>query len=126
MIVLLVAVGEAFLPQLFTEFAVGMDEPRAALRQGVLLKDIRNMVEQSCHCEKYFRRCRSALPFQKTLCVAVPLLRRLGQPLDAFLLVLVDDLALKQQLPQQILRMGIPSLVGGLPSRSVSPVSSSV
>ena len=70
MIVLLVAVGEAFLPQLFTEFAVGMDEPRAALRQGVLLKDIRNMVEQSCHCEKYFRRCRSALPFQKALCVS--------------------------------------------------------
>ena len=114
MIVLLVAVGEAFLPQLFTEFAVGMDEPRAALRQGVLLKDIRNMVEQSCHCEKYFRRCRSALPFQKALCVTVPLLCRLGQPLDALFFVTLDDLSLEQQLSQQILCMGIPSLGGGV------------
>ena len=46
MVILLVAMDEALLSQLFTEFTVGMDESRAALRQGVILKDIRHVVEQ--------------------------------------------------------------------------------
>ena len=45
MVILLVAMGEALLPQLFTEFTVGMDESRAALRQGVVLKDICHVME---------------------------------------------------------------------------------
>ena len=45
MVILLVTMGEALLSQLFTEFAVGMDEPRAALRQGVVLKDICHVME---------------------------------------------------------------------------------
>ena len=49
MIVLFVSMDEAFLSQLFTEFTVGMDEPGAALRQGVILKDICHVVEQPCH-----------------------------------------------------------------------------
>ena len=45
MIVLLVALSNAFLLDLRTEFAVNMREPCAALRQGVVLKDIRHVVE---------------------------------------------------------------------------------
>lgn len=45
MIVLLVSVGNALLLDLRTEFAVNMREPCAALRQGVVLKDI-------CHVMK--------------------------------------------------------------------------
>ena len=93
-IILLVAMGEALLSQLFTKFTVGMDESRAALRQGVILKDICHVMEQPCHRKEYLRRCRSTLPFQKALCVVVPLLRRLGQPLDALLFVPVNDLSL--------------------------------
>lgn len=114
MIVLFVSMDETFLPQLLTALAVDVGEPRAALRQGVVLEDICHVMEQPRHRKKYLRRCRSTLPFQKAPCVAVSLLRSPGQPLDALLLVLVDDLALKQQLPQQILRMGIPRLGGGV------------
>ena len=114
MVIHLVAVGEAFLPQLFAEFTVGVDESRAALRQGVVLKDIRHVVEQPCHRKEHLRRCRSALPFQKALCVVVPLLCRQGQPLDALLFVPLDYLSLEQQFPQQILRMRIPGLGGGI------------
>ena len=114
MIVLLVAVGKAFLPQLFTEFTVGMDEPRAALRQGVVLEDICHVMEQPRHRKEHLRRCQSTLPFQKTLCVAVSLLRRQGQPLDALLFVALDYLSLNQQLSQQILCMGIPGLGRGV------------
>ena len=109
-----VAMGEAFLSQLFTEFTVGMDEPCAALRQGVILKDICHVVEQSRHCKEYLRRCRSTLPFQKALRVTVSLLRRLRQPLDARLFVTLDRLPLEQQLSQQILRMEIAGLSGGI------------
>ena len=59
MIILLVDVGEALLSQLFTEFMVGMDESCAALRQGVVLKDICHVMEQSRHRKEYLRRCRS-------------------------------------------------------------------
>ena len=55
MIVLLVAMGEALLSQLFTEFTVGVDESRAALRQGVVLKDIRHVVEQPRHRKEHLR-----------------------------------------------------------------------
>ena len=94
MVILLVAMGEALLSQLFTEFTVGVDESRAALRQGVVLKDIRHVVEQPRHRKEHLRRCRSALPFQKALCVVVPLLCRQGQPLDALLFVPLDYLSL--------------------------------
>ena len=114
MIILLVAMGEALLPQLLTPLTVGMDEPCAALWQRVVLEDIRHVVEQPCHRKEYLRRCRSTLPFQKALCVAVSLLCRQGQPLDALLFVTLDHLPLEQQLPQQILRMGIPGLGGGI------------
>ena len=114
MVILLVAMGEALLSQLFTEFTVGVDESRAALRQGVVLKDIRHVVEQPRHRKEHLRRCRSALPFQKALCVVVPLLCRQGQPLDALLFVPLDYLSLEQQFPQQILRMRIPGLGGGV------------
>ena len=80
MIILLVAVGEALLPQLLTPLAVNVGEPCAALRQGVVLKDIRHVVEQPRHRKEHLWRCRNALPFQKALCVTVPLLCRLGQP----------------------------------------------
>ena len=113
-IILLVAMGEALLSQLFTKFTVGMDESRAALRQGVILKDICHVMEQPCHRKEYLRRCRSTLPFQKALCVAVPLFRCHGQPLDALLFVSVDHLPLEQQLPQQILSMGVAGLGGGV------------
>ena len=45
MVILLVAMGEALLSQLFTEFTVGVDESRAALRQGVVLEDIRHVMK---------------------------------------------------------------------------------
>lgn len=96
MVIHLVAVGEAFLPQLFAEFTVGVDESRAALRQGVVLKDIRHVVEQPCHRKEHLRRCRSTLPFQKALRVAVSLLCRQSQPLDALLLILLNHLTLEQ------------------------------
>ncbi len=89
-----------------------MDEPCAALRQGVVLKDICHVVEQPRHRKEYLRRCRSTLPFQKALRVAVSLLCRLGQPLDALFFITLDDLSLEQQLSQQILSMGIPGLGG--------------
>ena len=78
MVMLLVTMGEALLSQLFTEFAVGMDEPCAALRQGLVLKDVRHVVEQPRHRKENLRRYRSPLPFQKALRIAVSLLRRLG------------------------------------------------
>ena len=114
MIVLLVAMGEALLSQLFTKFTVGVDKSRAALRQGVILKDICHVVEQPRHSKEHLRRCRSTLSFQKALGVAVSLLRRQGQPLDAFLLVTLNCFPLKQQFSEQILRMGIPRLGGGV------------
>ena len=114
MVILLVTMGKALLSQLFTKFTVGMDEPSATLRQGVVLEDICHVVEQPRHRKEHLRRCRSILPFQQALCVAVSLLRRLGQPLDALFFVTLDDLSLEQQLSQQILRMGIPSLGGGV------------
>ena len=114
MVILLVTMGKALFLQFLMPLVVDVGEPCAALWQGVVLEDIRHMVEQSRHRKEHLRRCRSTLSFQKALRVAMSLLRRLGQPLDAFLLVLVDDLALKQQLPQQILRMGIPGLGGGV------------
>ena len=80
MVILLVAMGEAFLPQLFAEFTVDVDESRAALRQGVVLKDIRHVVEQPRHRKEYLRRCRNTLPVQKALRIAVSLLRRPSQP----------------------------------------------
>ena len=113
MIVLFVAVDETFLPQLLTALAVDVGEPRAALRQGVVLEDICHVMEQSRHCKEHLRRCRSTLPFQKALRVVVPMLRRPGQPLDALLFVTLDHLPLEQQLPQQILRMEIAGLGGG-------------
>ena len=70
MVILLVAMGEALLPQLFTEFTVGMDESRAALRQGVILEDIRHVMEQPRHRKEHLRRCRSTLSFQKALRVS--------------------------------------------------------
>ena len=94
MIILFVTMGEALLSQLFTKFTVGMDEPSAALWQGVVLEDIRHVVEQPRHRKEYLRRCRSTLPFQKALCVAMSLLCRQGQPLDALLFVPVNDLSL--------------------------------
>ena len=112
MVIRIVAMGEALLPQFLTPFAVNVGESCAALRQGVVLKDIRHVVEQPRHRKEHLRRCRSALPFQKALCVAVSLLRCHGQPLDALLFVPLDHLPLKQQLSQQILRMGIPGLGG--------------
>ena len=42
------------------------------------------------------------------------MLRRPGQPLDAILFVTLDHLPLEQQLPQQILRMEIAGLGGGV------------
>ena len=57
MVILLVAMGEALLSQLFAEFTVGVDESRAALRQGVILKDICHVVEQSRHRKEHLRRC---------------------------------------------------------------------
>ena len=45
MVILLVAMGEALLSQLFTEFTVGIDESCTASRQRVVLKDI-------CHVMK--------------------------------------------------------------------------
>ena len=101
MVILLVTMGKALLPQLLTALVVDVGESCAALRQGVVLKDICHVMEQPRHCKEHLRRCRSALPSQKTLCVAVPLLRRLGQPLDTLLFVSVDHLPLEQQLPQQ-------------------------
>ena len=56
MVILLVTMGEALLSQLFTEFAVGMDEPCAALRQGLVLKDVRHVVEQPRHRKENLRR----------------------------------------------------------------------
>ena len=114
MIVLFVAVDETFLPQLLTALAVDVGEPRAALRQGVVLEDICHVMEQSRHCKEHLRRCRSTLPFQKALRVTVSLLRRLRQPLDARLFVTLDRLPLEQQLSQQILRMEIAGLSGGM------------
>ena len=96
MVILLVAVGEAFLPQLFTEFTVGIDESCTASRQRVVLEDIRHVVEQPRHSKEHLRRCQSTLSFQKALRVAVSLLCRQRQPLDAFILVLVDDLTLEK------------------------------
>ena len=116
MIVLFVAMDETLLPQLLTALAVDVGEPRAALRQGVVLEDICHVMEQSRHCKEHLRRCRSTLPFQKALRVAVPMLRRPGQPLDALLFVTLDHLPLEQQLPQQILRMEIAAL-----GRSIQP-----
>ena len=100
MVIRIVAMGEAFLLDLRTELAVNMREACAALRQGVVLEDIRHVVEQPRHRKEYLRSCRSTLPFQKALRVAVSLLRRHGQPLDALLLVLLNHLTLEQQLPQ--------------------------
>ena len=94
MIILLVAMGKVLLSQLFAEFTVGMDESCAALRQGVVLEDIRHVVEQPRHRKEYLRRCRSDVPFQKALRVAVPLLCRQGQPLDTLLFVTLDHLSL--------------------------------
>ena len=71
-------------------------------------------MEQSRHCKEHLRRCRSTLPFQKALRVTVSLLRRLRQPLDARLFVTLDRLPLEQQLSQQILRMEIAGLSGGI------------
>ena len=42
------------------------------------------------------------------------MLRRPGQPLDALLFVTLDRLPLEQQLSQQILRMEIAGLSGGI------------
>ena len=96
MIVLFVAMDETFLPQLLTALAVDVGEPRAALRQGGVLEDICHVMEQSRHCKEHLRRCRSTLPFQKALRIAVSLLRRLRQPLDALLFVTLDHLPLEQ------------------------------
>lgn len=114
MIVHFVSMDETFLPQLLTALAVDVGEPRVALRQGVVLEDICHVMEQPRHGKKHLRRCRSTLPFQKALRVAVPMLRRPGQPLDALLFVTLDHLPLVQQLPQQILRMEIAGLGGGI------------
>ena len=94
MVIRVMAVGEAFLSQLLTALTVNMREPCAALRQGVVLEDICHVMEQSRHRKEYLRRCRSTLSFQKTLRVAVPLLCRQGQPLDALLFVTLDYLSL--------------------------------
>ena len=94
MVILLVAVGETFLSQLLTALAVDVGEPRATLRQGVVLEDICHVMEQPRHRKEYLRRCRSTLSFQKALRVAVPLLCRQGQPLDALLFVTLDYLSL--------------------------------
>ena len=96
MVIRIVAVSNAFLSQLFTEFTVGMDESCATLRQGVVLEVICHVVEQPRHRKEYLRRCQSTLSFQKALRVAVSLLCRQSQPLDAFILVLVDDLTLEK------------------------------
>ena len=42
------------------------------------------------------------------------MLRRPGQPLDALLFVTLDHLPLEQQLSQEILRMEIAGLSGGI------------
>ena len=96
MVIRIVAMGEAFLLDLRTELAVNMREACAALRQGVVLEDIRHVMEQPRHRKEHLRRCRSTLSFQKALRVAVPLLCRQGQPLDALLLVLLNHLTLEQ------------------------------
>ena len=114
MVIRIVAMGEALIPQFLTPLAVNVDESRAALRQGVVLEDICHVMKQSRYRKEHLRRCRSTLPFQKVLCVAVSLLRRPGQPLDALLLVTLDHLPLKQQLSQQILCMGLPGLGRGV------------
>ena len=44
----------------------------------------------------------------------MPMLRRPGQPLDALLFVTLDHLPLEQQLSQEILRMRISGLGGGI------------
>lgn len=49
MIVLFVSMDETFLPQLLTALAVDVGEPRAALRQGVVLEDICHVMEQPRH-----------------------------------------------------------------------------
>lgn len=80
--------------QFLMPLVVDVGEPCAALRQGVILEDICHVMEQPRHREKHLRRCRSILPVQKALRVAVSLLCRQGQPLDTFLLVTVDYLSL--------------------------------
>ena len=72
MIIHLVAVGNALLSQLFAEFTVGVDESRAALRQGVVLKDICHVMEQPRHRKEHLRRYRGILPLEKALRIAVP------------------------------------------------------
>ena len=96
MVIRVMAVGEAFLSQLLTALEVNMREACAALRQGVVLKDVRHVMEQPRHRKEHLRRYRSTLSFQKALRVAVSLLCRQSQPLDAFILVLVDDLTLEK------------------------------
>ena len=66
MIVLFVAMDETFLPQLLTALAVDVGEPRAALRQGVVLEDICHVMEQPRHGKEHLRRCRSTLPLKGT------------------------------------------------------------
>ena len=57
MIVLFVSMDETFLPQLLTALAVDVGEPRAALRQGVVLEDICHVMEQPRHRKKYLQMC---------------------------------------------------------------------
>ena len=102
MIVLFVAMDETLLPQLLTALAVDVGEPRAALRQGVVLEDPAHVVEQAGNCQHDRGRSNIIVPLQKELGVLISLSGP-AEPHYCLDLIRLNTLPSQIQLSQHIL-----------------------
>ena len=109
-VIRLVAQGDTLLPELAQALAVDLDDAGAGRRQGVLLEDSAQVVEQPGDGEHHPRRPEVALPIQEEVGIPVPLCGGLPEPLGRLLLVTGNRLPLQVQLAQHVLGVGVALL----------------
>ena len=106
-VIRLVPHGDFLLLDSAPQLAVNVLAPGTVYRLGVIPENLPDGMEQAVHRQDSGGQGWAVLPFQQDLGVGVPLLRRLGQPVDSLRHILGDVLALPVELAQQILGVGI-------------------